>query len=181
MKKLCAWWQADLGTVGSEELSDNVISHGICKNCAARLFAGHGESLQEFLDRLGPPILLVESEPRVRTANKQARDLLGKELPEIENRMGGDVIECVYAKRPGGCGSQVHCKSCTIRNTVLETFATGKSFVEVPAYPDIQQFGEVKTMRLIISTEKIGNVVLLRIDDIGEKQEGQTTDPPDKE
>jgi len=122
----------------------------------------------EFLDRLGVPVLLVESEPRVLTGNKPARDLLGKGLGEIEGRRGGEVIECVHANTPGGCGQDVHCKSCTIRNTVLETFETGKSFLHVKAFPDIQ-FGEnVKTMSLEISTEKVADVVLLRIDDFGD-------------
>jgi hypothetical protein len=122
----------------------------------------------EFLDRLGVPILLAESEPRVLTANKPARDLLGKGLGDIEGHKGGEVIECVYASTPDGCGQDVHCKACTIRNTVLETFETGKNFLRVKAFPDIQFDQDTRTMSLEISTEKVGDVVLLRIDDFGE-------------
>jgi len=138
-----------------------------------RLNSERGESIQEFLDRLGVPILLVEPEPRVRTGNRYARELLGKELAAIEGRMGGDVIECVYSKRPGGCGKDVHCKTCTIRNTVLDTFATGKSHLAVRAFPDIQFDNYIKTMSVRISTEKVGEVVLLRIDDFGDIEAGQ--------
>lgn len=175
MKRVCSWCRKDLGPAGSELGTEDAITHGICGNCAKRLCSGTGESLQAFLDRLGVPVLLMEMEPRVRTANKDACVLLGKSLPEIQGQMGGDVIECIHAKNPGGCGQQVHCKSCTIRNCVLETFTTGKSFVRIPAYPDIQLFGETKTMRFLVSTERVGNVVLLRIDDIGERQQ---TPPP---
>jgi len=122
----------------------------------------------EFLDRLGVPVLLVESEPRVLTGNKPARDLLGKGLGDIEGRRGGEVIECVHSYSPGGCGQDVHCKSCTIRNTVLETFKTGKSFTHVQAFPDIQFEQDIKTMSVEISTEKVADVVLLRIDDFGD-------------
>jgi len=143
-----------------------------------RLNSERGQSLQEFLDRLGVPILLVESEPKVRTANRYARELLGKELDAIEGRRGGDVIECAYSKRPAGCGKDVHCKSCTIRNTVLDTFATGKSHVGVRAYPDIQFDNYVQTMSVQISTEKVGELVLLRIEEFGEMEAGQTEPRP---
>ena len=168
MKHVCAWRQADLGEVESEANSEDSITHGICSSCAIRLRSGRGEPLMEFLDRLSVPVLVVESEPRVLTGNKPARDLLGKGLGEIEGRRGGEVIECFHASQPGGCGQTEHCKSCTIRNTVLETFETGESFLHVQAFPDIQVGKDVKTMSVEISTEKIADVVLLRIDDFGD-------------
>jgi hypothetical protein len=122
----------------------------------------------EFLDRLGVPVLLVESEPRILTGNKPACQLLGKELPQIEGHKGGEVIECAYASTPDGCGQDVHCKACTIRNTVLETFETGRSFLHVKAFPNIQFDQDTRTMSLEISTEKVGEVVLLRIDNFGD-------------
>lgn len=168
MRRICAWCQTGLGEVESEADSENTITHGICPSCTTRLSSERGEHLQEFLDRLGVPVLLVESDVRVLTANKPARELLGKGLGEIEGRRGGEVIECVHASEPGGCGQTAHCKACTIRKTVLETFETGKSCLHVQAYPDIQFGQEVKTMSLEISTEKVADVVLLRIDDFGD-------------
>jgi hypothetical protein len=149
--------------------ADQVITHGICEACAARLLADPGEALLDFLDRLEVPILVILPDPKIFTANKPARELLGKELPLIQGYRGGEVIECIHAHTGAGCGYEVHCQSCTIRNTVLETFATGQSAVNVPAYPDIQVGQEVKTMSLRISTEKFGDFVLLRIDDLREK------------
>jgi hypothetical protein len=69
-------------------------------------------------------------------------------------------------KSPEGYGNTVHCKSSTIRIIVLETFATGKSFVRVPAYPDIQTVSGIKTMRYLITTERVGVFVLLRIEEM---------------
>jgi hypothetical protein len=120
--------------------------------------------LQAFLDRFDEPILLVESEPLVSTANRSACALLGKDLSQIRGHKGGEVIECVHSYSEKGCGEDIHCESCMIRNTVLETFASGRSFDRVPAYPDIQKIGGAKTYSIRISTEKVGSFVLLRIE-----------------
>jgi len=168
MKRVCAWCQADLGEVESKANPENAITHGICCSCAARLRSTRGEPLQDFLNRLGVPVLLVESEPRVMTANEPARKLLGKCLGEIEGRRGGELIECVHASQFDGCSQPTHCKTCKIRNTVLETFETGRSFLHVQTFPDIQVGQEVKKMSLEISTEKVRDVVLLRIDNFGD-------------
>jgi PAS domain-containing protein len=165
MKKVCAWCRRELESFVAEHEQMYPVTHGICDTCAADLLMQMGRPLQEFLDSLDVPILLIESGPLICTANRQARKLLDKQLTEIEGRRGGDVIECVHAKLPEGCGNTVHCKSCTIRITVLETFTSGISSVRVPAYPDIQTVSGVKTMRFLITTEKVGNLVLLRIED----------------
>ena len=165
MKKVCAWCRRELESTAADHEQQYPITHGICETCAANLLAQMGRPLQEFLDNLDVPILLLESGPLICSANRQARKLLDKQLADIAGRRGGEVIECVYAKLPEGCGNTVHCKSCTIRITVLETFATGRSFIRVPAYPDIQTLSGVKTMCFLITTEKVGDFVFLRIED----------------
>jgi hypothetical protein len=67
---------------------------------------------------------------------------------------------------PAAAGNTIHCKSRTIRNLVLDTHATGRSFERVPACQDIQLPDEVKTLNIAVSTEKVGDFVLLRIDDM---------------
>jgi PAS domain-containing protein len=164
MKSVCAWCNADLGEI--KEVHETFgITHGICEKCVKILFSQNSKSLHEFLDSLDVPIIMFESEDKFRTGNKYARELLGKELSEIDDHGLRDIIECPYSETPGGCGSNVHCKSCVIRNTVMETFATGKSFTNVPAYPDIDTLSKIKSMCFRISTEKVGDFVLLRIDE----------------
>lgn len=165
MKSVCAWCKSDIGEI-KEDLDTLGITHGICEKCVKILLSENSKSMHEFLDSLCVPVMMIESGVKVRTGNKYARELLGKELSEMEDHRPGDIIECVYSHAPGGCGSDLHCKSCVIRNTVTETFATGKSFINVPAYPDIEILSNVKSMRFTISTEKVGDLVLLRIDDV---------------
>jgi PAS domain-containing protein len=166
MRHVCAWCHKELEEVESSVHPASAITHGICHACAAHISAQRGKPLRTFLDTLDFPVLLVDSDVVVLGANQAAQDLLGKELPELETHRGGEVIECFYANLPAGCGQSTHCRSCAIRNTIGETFKTGKSFVREKAFPDIQLGQKVKTVSLEISTEKVANTVLLRIDDI---------------
>lgn len=168
MKSICAWCKTDLGKI-KEDCETAGITHGICEKCMKLLLSENCRPMREFLDTLSIPIIMVEPGTKIRTANKFARELLGKDLSEIEDHLPGDVIECVHSKSPGGCGSDIHCKSCVIRNSVTETFATGKGFRDVPAYPDIETLSKVKSVGFKISTEKFGDFVLLRIDNVNEK------------
>ena len=165
MKHVCAWCNADLGGI-QEDRETFGITHGICEKCLKILLLENSKLLHEFLDSLCVPVVMIGAGVKVRAGNKYAKELFGKELSEIEDIGPGDIIECTHSKTPGRCGSDVHCKSCVIRNTILETFASGKSFTNVPAYPDVEALSKVKTVCFRISTEKVGDFVLLRIDDV---------------
>jgi hypothetical protein len=168
MKRVCAWCMTDLGEAPSDRFPAEAITHGICVPCRDRLLREGEQTLRAFLDRLQVPILLIEQDGRVLSANGPAQLLLGKALPDIKNRLGGEVIECVHSKEPGGCGGTIHCKSCTIRQTVTDTYVSGNCHVSVPAYQDIWTPSESKQMRFLITTEKVGSCVMLRIDEVRE-------------
>ena len=166
MKKMCSWCKIDMGNVSSEFFSEAAITHGICDICFEKFFGPQKIKLLDFLDSLDAPVIVVNSIVCIMSANKQARAFLQKELTDIEGFRGGDVFECAFAKLPGGCGNTVHCDACTIRNTVIDTFQSGKSHLKTPAYllrgiPDNYQ-----EIQFVISTEKVKDVVLLRIDKV---------------
>jgi hypothetical protein len=48
---------------------------------------------------------------------------------------------------------------------VTTTFETGESCIRVPAFIDLADISKDMTIRFLISTEKVNDVVLLRIDD----------------
>jgi hypothetical protein len=164
MKRICAWCGEDLGEAESGQQEQWVITHGICRNCAYHLFAQTGMPLLEYLDGLGVSIVVVDAQGVVQTANEPARALLQKDLPEIEGYKGGDVFECQYAKLPEGCGHTVHCSGCAIRRTVMSTFHTGQNRSRVPACLNREASDGIHETQFLISTEKVGDVVLLRID-----------------
>jgi len=121
----------------------------------------------DYLDSLGVPILVVDSEGSIDCANKYARDILQKAPSEINGRKGGDVFECAYAKLPKGCGNTIHCDACTIRNTVMDTHVTGNPHIYTKAYLTQGTPDENQEIKFLISTQKVANIVLLRIDKAG--------------
>jgi hypothetical protein len=79
MKKVCACCGKDLGVVETNFDSQHDVSHGICEQCAFHLVAQMGMlPLQEYLDGLRDPILVVNGDVDVKTANGRARELLQK-------------------------------------------------------------------------------------------------------
>lgn len=167
MKKVCAWCRKELGGVDSRAGSENVITHGICGDCRNNLSFQAGVELGVFLDSLKLPVVMVDQGGTIVTGNVQARTLLRKGLPEIEGYKGGEVFECAYARLPEGCGKTMHCSGCTIRRTVMATFGTGRSCLKVPATLNRKSPEDPEKIKMLISTEKLNDMVLLRIDKIG--------------
>lgn len=166
MKKVCAWCLKELGKISDSRYQDNVITSGICNECAEHFVANKpGRKIKEFLDSIELPIFVVNSKFQVQTANKSALNMLKKDIEQVGGYFGGDAMECAYARLPGGCGKTEHCNACTIRKTVAESHATGKRIVKRTALEDIKTSNGVMKMRYIITTEKIKDVVLLRIDE----------------
>jgi PAS domain-containing protein len=168
MKVICAWCHQELepdprhaNDPGSE------ISHGICASCKDYFLSGKRPTLDELLDQLALPALVIDPQGEILLANQHALDILGKDLKRVQGYKGGEAIECAYARLPGGCGQTVHCKACTIRNNVMQTFSTGQNLQRVPAYLNRRAEDGITKIRLLISTEKVDGTVLLRIDQVG--------------
>jgi hypothetical protein len=112
---------------------------------------------------------MVNSQGEVVLANDKALQLLQKDLATVSGFRGGDVMECAYARLPEGCGNTVHCTACAIRRTVMETFKTGICSQQVPAYLNRLSHRSVHKIKFLISTEKVDDIVLLRIDEVVEE------------
>lgn len=173
MKRTCAWCDKDMGITPTETPSESIITHGVCPECADKLYAELGLELTIFLNKLAAPVVVVDETGTIQTANRQARTLLRKDLPDIQGYKGGDVFECAYAKLPEGCGNTVHCSGCTVRRTVMNTFQSGESKLRTPAYLNRGTPESCRKTDLLISTEKVKDVVLLRIDEVGTGETAQ--------
>ena len=92
--------------------------------------------------------------------------MVGKTGPQVLNRLGGEVISCIYSELPGGCGQTVHCVGCTIRGAVNETRASGQPKRNVPAFAYVRTpDGQIVKLLLRVTTEPVGGIVLLRMDE----------------
>jgi len=167
MRQVCAWCGKEMGTRLEDDESRKTITHGICDSCAYHIIAQAGMPLQEFLDGLQTPVLVVNGDGIVETANVQACGMLQRDQSQIAGQKGGNVFECAYAQLPQGCGNTIHCTGCTIRRTVMHSHETGQSHTRVPAVLNWEHADETRQIPFLISTEKVQDVVLLRIDRVG--------------
>ena len=168
MRRICAWCKKEL-TPREDMGTESEITHGICSVCALRFSSTVPKTVKTMLDLIDEPVLVIDSHGIVKCANEKGLRLMGKDLDTVENQLGGDALECSYAKLPEGCGRTEHCRTCAVRNVLLDTLTHGCSYARVPAYQKIRTSSGDRIMRFHISTEKVGEQILLRIDDIEEK------------
>jgi PAS domain-containing protein len=158
MKSICAWCKKELSADSGQP------AHGMCAACRDIFFPSQGQpSFRRHLDRLAVPLLVVDDDARVLIANKQARLIFGKTPEEIEGKLYGMAVDCSNAHLLGRCGRTVHCRECSIRHVVADTYATGRSHSNVPVCLDTTSSQGRSKLRFLISSEKAGEVVLLRL------------------
>ncbi len=160
MRVICSYCRKDLGR--KPPLSDGGVTHAMCPECDA-YFARQwgGMSYDQYVDRFQYPVVLVEPEGRVVAMNQAAAGFLGCQPREVVGLLGGEAMECAYARLPEGCGKTVHCSACAIRNTVTATHRTGKAHRRVPATLR-RRNGDVHA--LLVSTALEGQVVRATIE-----------------
>lgn len=174
MRRVCAWCKDELDR---RDDGKNIVTHGICESCVYSFLEIHPVSLQQYLDDFSVPILVLNEDRRIIGANHRASKLANKKISGILGKLGGEVMECEHAYSKEGCGHNIHCKACTIRKTVLSTFETGESHDHVPAYLNVRNPDGTFDAQLVISTEKVGDSVFLRIDECktnGHKMNGRS-------
>ncbi len=168
MARTCTWCNAEIQLPDSGRHAGRSMTEALCTECSEQFVFQMGVPLQSFLDSLPAPVFVVDDDVIVKAANSLGYELLEKTPDQIRDRIGGVVFECAWARLPEGCGRTIHCSACAIRRSVFYTYETGKSLIEVPATLRYYQKKEDQELAMFISTEKMGDVVLLRIDRIEE-------------
>jgi hypothetical protein len=165
MRTICAWCNK---RTNDEPPEGTLISHGICARCVEYALSSR-VAIRDFLNRIDAPVLAVDGEGKACSANDLALGVLGKTFPQVEGRLGGEVIECRNAYEPEKCGHTIHCTGCQIRGSVNHTRATGEPLASISAFQHILTPAGVRTYEYYISTEKLPDgIVLLRIDEVRE-------------
>lgn len=163
MRKQCAWCGGSMDDEsGSPE--EGQITHGMCEVCRNRLLARLGTPMEEFIEALPEPVLVLQEDVVIEAMNAGARLLLGKDLGAVRGKPAGEVFRCANEGRSGACGERLHCAGCAIRRTVADTFLTGTPHLRVPATVVREPDDGPEEMSFHISTERIDGRVLLRID-----------------
>jgi len=166
LKKVCSRCKRELITPAKQSRA-RVISQSICKGCWIQIWSERLRSSSEIVDTFDSPILLLDNNMRIQAANARARKILDKPLADIKNLLPGDAIECVNARLPNGCGRTIHCQACALRKALEMTIKTGVGVEKSPAYKDTyQRDGSILRQFYYISTEKMEDFILLRIDEV---------------
>ena len=141
------------------------VSHGLCPPCAHSFRAQMGMTMTTYIEGFDVPILVLDANGNVSTANTTALKHLHKTRSEVQAETKGMVFDCEHALLPEGCGHTIHCSGCVIRQSVTSTIETGQSHSRVPATIRQTNPDGPQTIELLISTEFKGGVVLLRVDE----------------
>ncbi len=166
-------YEFDRKLFGVEEMSaEEIQAHArtVAGKIAVRYGIGekHVPSVlnyREWIEAIDAPLLLMQGNPRqVITANRRALELFEKELHEVEGRRGGQVFDCIYAFTEDGCGKDSNCEGCKIRDGIIDTFTTGKPHNGVSTSLQIKKGTGTMTYVLQVSTEKVGDLALVRIE-----------------
>jgi hypothetical protein len=156
LKAVCAWCQAVL-TDGS-----GPVTHGICSSCAEEQVRRGGVDLAWFLESLPLPVAVVDAAGTVLSANSALRG----RLPHPESAQAGvpcgDFFGCRHSSLPRGCGNTMYCPECSLRRLIVRTHQTGQASERVPVVLHGRSGGDIE---LVVSAQKSGDAVLLRIDE----------------
>jgi len=127
-----------------------------------------GGPMQKHLDGLLFPVLGVELYSGkymiTRVVNRSACSWLNKKPGEIIQHLAGNVMECVHARLPEGCGAALSCEVCEILRSAAETVKTGEPLIAVPAMLLREDAVRALAMMLRLTTMKSGGLVMLRLD-----------------
>jgi hypothetical protein len=159
---ICAWCNKTL----SAGQPDDAVSHGICSECAELLLGQRRLTLGQLLEQLDTPVIAIDADITAICANQAAGKILATTTEFVKGRPVGDIIGCIHAQSPEGCGRTIHCSGCTIRRMISATHRDGRPRCSVEADQLVRRGEEFTPVRYRISTKKIGDAVLLTIEDV---------------
>jgi hypothetical protein len=142
---------------------DGQITHSICDECADNLDFQMGVSITKYVDSLKIPIIVLDRNGKVIAVNNKARKLHRDKNLATTATWNDKIFECAHARLPEGCMSAVHCSGCAIRFITANTYRTGMSQQDVPAYFNSCSADSAEKIELLLSAEKIENIIFLRV------------------
>ena len=154
MKVICSYCRKAMQE--SQTSGHSKILHDMCDRCIEYFMPQwEGLSLGEYLDRFEVPVLILNEDARILAANQQMADLIGRPERRLKGLLGGEAMECIYARLEEGCGQTVHCTTCTVRNCVMHTLRTGETLNQVACYVE-QDTGK---RYFLLTTVKLGRSI----------------------
>ena len=163
MQVICSYCQNVMEEDAAHE--DGDISHGMCEPCFEYFSAQwSGMNWDEYLSRFHQPVVLLNGDGRIVASNEGSNKILNNGDRGVVGLLGGEAMECVYARLPEGCGKTLHCAACTIRIVTEGVIRTGESVEDVPA----SLCQEEKEIQFLVSAYRLGSLaqVIIKNSDV---------------
>ncbi len=134
------------------------------------------KQLQIIFDNAPSVMLLVNETLEILKINQTGLKAAGSAPNELALDSIGNVFNCEVAfGTPKGCGYGDACKTCIIRRTVKQTFATGQQLKKIEAGFKVKRKDTVSEWIVLISTSPVkeppDKTVLITLDDITKLKE----------
>jgi len=118
-------------------------------------------------------IFILDGERRVRRMNALACSLTGSSITDMAGLRAGEALHCLHAlDSPQGCGFGPSCHLCIVRQTVSDTYETGRSHHQVEVSLSSLIEGKEHGTTFLLSTTRIivdySPSVLVSFQDISE-------------
>jgi len=145
---------------------------------AAEALAESEARLSVVFEKVPAVLLLVDQDRRVHLVNEAATRFARRTANQMTGLRGGDALRCLHSlDDPKGCGYGPFCDICVVRNTVLETFETDKSFYQREAQLPFDIDGETNELSLLVSTATLKvlgrQMALVCLEDITERKKAK--------
>jgi hypothetical protein len=151
--------------LSTADTTDHSAHTGIlCTSCIEKI--QNNEKRTALLESFDMPVLLMQANPRqVVTANNRALEVFGKQLNQVEGHRGGEVFDCIHSFTDAGCGKDINCEGCRIKDAIINTFETGCAHTEIQTELTIRNHSDTEEIRDIqISTQIVGKLTFVSID-----------------
>jgi len=121
-------------TSAKQSSEDGRGAHWMCPDCRAYFDRQEdGLSQNDYLEQFDLPVVVCRVDGHVLGLNRAMREWFGNPLREGFDGQLGEVAECIYARRPEGCGNTIHCETCAIRQAIRRA-AAGEPTLKEKAY-----------------------------------------------
>jgi len=137
----------------------------------------HFRNLETIFDSAPFILAICDKALCIHTINRKGASLVKKAQKDLSGKFCGDVFHCRHSFNDFGCGKNIECPDCILRNSVLSTFETRKSCIEKETQMNLIIDGMEKSFYFSISTELLmfdnQERVLLSMADITERKKNE--------
>jgi PAS domain-containing protein len=110
---------------GTEDMRSDLALEGYCK-AQAESTVDPG-ILNSIFDDLPLIMVLIDEDGKIKNVNRAATVKLGKDKKDCLGLLGGEIFQCINSFSGEGCGKNIECLDCVVRNSILHTFKTGEN------------------------------------------------------